>query len=62
MKTTILGAGLTGLCIRFFKSQKGTDAEVLEKSSECGGLCRSIERDGVTFDYACMRHARDFVQ
>lgn len=51
MKTTILGAGLTGLCIRYFLSQKGMGAEVLEKNSECGGLCRSLERDGFTFDY-----------
>jgi len=50
-KMAILGAGLTGLCIRYFLSQKGVDVETLEKNSECGGLCRSMERDGFTFDY-----------
>jgi protoporphyrinogen oxidase len=48
MKTAILGGGLTGLTLA--ANLKNQDVEVLEKDSECGGLCRSIQRDGFTFD------------
>ncbi len=49
MKTGILGGGLTGLTLA--ANLKNHDVEVLEKDSECGGLCRSIQQDGFTFDY-----------
>jgi len=48
MKIGILGGGLTGLTIAL---QLKKEFEVLEKNSECGGLCRSLKEDGFTFDY-----------
>lgn len=48
MKIGILGGGLTGLTIASFLT---ADFEILERDEECGGLCRSIEEDGFTFDY-----------
>jgi protoporphyrinogen oxidase len=48
MKIGILGGGLTGLTIA---SQLKDEFEVLEKNSECGGLCRSLKEKGFTFDY-----------
>lgn len=48
MKIGILGGGLTGLTIA---SQLKGEFEVLEKNSECGGLCRSLKEEGFTFDY-----------
>ncbi len=48
MKIGILGGGLTGLTIA---SQLKEEFEVLEKNSECGGLCRSLREKGFTFDY-----------
>ncbi len=43
----ILGGGVAGLSLAYFI---GEQAEVLEKSSRAGGLCRSFEKDGFTFD------------
>lgn len=48
MKVGILGGGLTGLTLALLLR---ADFEVLEKSEECGGLCRSLQEDGFTFDY-----------
>ena len=48
MKVGILGGGLTGLTIALCL---GTEFEVLEKEEECGGLCRSLQEGGFTFDY-----------
>jgi protoporphyrinogen oxidase len=48
VKVGILGGGLSGLTVASFLE---ADLEVLEKSSECGGLCRSLVEDGFTFDY-----------
>jgi len=48
MKIGILGGGLTGLTIA---SQLKNEFEILEKNSDCGGLCRSLKEDGFTFDY-----------
>jgi protoporphyrinogen oxidase len=48
MRIGILGGGLTGLTIA---SGLSTEFEVLEKDEECGGLCRSLQEDGFTFDY-----------
>ena len=47
MKIGILGGGLTGLTIASALKQ---DYEVLERDSECGGLCRSLKKEGYTFD------------
>jgi protoporphyrinogen oxidase len=43
----ILGGGLAGLSLSYFL---GPDSEVLEKEDQCGGLCRSFQKDGFTFD------------
>jgi len=47
MTIGILGAGLTGLTL----GNLIQDCEILEKNSECGGLCRSLEEEGFTFDW-----------
>jgi protoporphyrinogen oxidase len=43
----ILGGGIAGLSLSYFI---GEDSEILEKEAECGGLCRSYQKDGFTFD------------
>ncbi|MCX6357410.1 MAG: FAD-dependent oxidoreductase [Candidatus Aureabacteria bacterium] len=48
MKIGILGGGLTGLSLAYFL---GEDAEVLEKDDVCGGLCRTVVKDGYSYDY-----------
>lgn len=48
----IIGAGLTGLSTAYHLEQLGiTDYTLFEKEKHPGGLCRSIEKDGFTFDY-----------
>jgi len=51
MTTVILGGGLTGLTLGQLLLDKGIDVEILEKETECGGLMRSLQEDGFTFDY-----------
>ena len=51
-KILILGAGLAGLSLAYFLKGKNIESVVFEKSDVCGGLCKSIEKDGYTFDYA----------
>lgn len=43
----ILGGGIAGLSLSYFL---GPDSEVLEKEGKCGGLCRSFQIDGFTYD------------
>ncbi|MBS1954336.1 MAG: FAD-dependent oxidoreductase [Cyanobacteria bacterium SZAS-4] len=43
----IIGGGIAGLSLAHFI---GEDCEILEKSTQCGGLCRSFEKDGLTYD------------
>jgi protoporphyrinogen oxidase len=45
----IIGAGMTGLSAAYHL--KDREYVVFEKEEEAGGLCRSIEKDGFTFDY-----------
>jgi protoporphyrinogen oxidase len=49
MKIGILGGGLTGLTIAANLDSR-FEVRVLEKEPDCGGLCKSIEQDGFTFD------------
>jgi hypothetical protein len=51
INTGILGDGLTGLAVGYFLKQHGESFEILEKERECGGLMRSLQHDGFTFDY-----------
>ncbi len=44
----IIGAGLAGLSTAFHL--KGLPYRVFEKEKEAGGLCRSYQKDGFTFD------------
>ena len=48
-RTVVIGAGPTGLSAAY---HLGEDSILLEKDARVGGLCRSIEVDGFTFDYA----------
>ncbi len=51
-KIVIIGAGLTGLSTAYHFEKKGfSDFSIFEKESEIGGLCRSVQQDGFTFDY-----------
>jgi protoporphyrinogen oxidase len=47
----ILGGGLTGLVAAERLAAAGHDIPVFEREPEAGGACRSIERDGFTFDH-----------
>ena len=47
MKIGILGGGLTGVRLGYFLN---SDIEILEKNTETGGLCRSLQDEGFTFD------------
>jgi UDP-galactopyranose mutase len=48
-ETAIIGAGPTGLSAAY---HLGPNTILLEKGNTVGGWCRSIEKDGFTFDYA----------
>jgi protoporphyrinogen oxidase len=52
MEIAILGGGLTGLTLGYLLNQKRVNVEILEKESECGGLMRTLQEDGFTFDYS----------
>jgi UDP-galactopyranose mutase len=47
--TIVAGAGPTGLSAAY---HVGEDCILLERNSKVGGWCRSIEKEGFTFDYA----------
>ncbi len=47
----IIGAGLTGLVAAEQLNRAGCSATVFEAEAQCGGACRSIEKDLFTFDY-----------
>jgi protoporphyrinogen oxidase len=50
MSTVIIGGGLTGLVAAEQLQRAGQTPLVLEREDEPGGCCRSLERDGYTFD------------
>jgi protoporphyrinogen oxidase len=51
-KIVIIGAGPTGLSAAYHLEKKGFyDYKLFEKESTAGGLCRSVEQDGFTFDF-----------
>jgi protoporphyrinogen oxidase len=50
MKIAILGGGLTGIAAGYLLNKKGLEFEVLEKEKECGGLMRTMQENGFTFD------------
>jgi len=51
-RIVILGAGLTGLSAAYHLEKKGfTDYALFEKETTVGGLCRSVQQDGFTFDF-----------
>ncbi len=51
MKPVIIGGGLTGLVAAERLAAAGITAPVLEREPEPGGVCRSIEAGGFTFDH-----------
>jgi protoporphyrinogen oxidase len=50
VKTAILGGGLTGVTLARLLAQKGVEVTVLEREPDYGGLCRSMNDSGFTFD------------
>lgn len=48
IKYLIIGAGISGLSF----AQKKDDYLIIEKENEVGGLCRTIHRNGYTWDYS----------
>ncbi len=51
MTTLVVGGGLTGLVAAEQLAAAGVNAPVLERESEPGGACRSIEVDDYIFDH-----------
>lgn len=60
-KIVIIGAGLTGISAAYHLEKKDFhNFTIFEKESEIGGLCRSVQQDGFTFDYTGhLLHAND---
>ena len=54
----ILGAGLAGLSTAYHLQQAGIASRIYEREDVAGGLCRSFQRDGFTFD--CTGHLIHF--
>jgi len=50
MRIAILGGGLTGLTLGYLLKQKGAQFEIIEKEESCGGLMRTLQEQGFTFD------------
>jgi protoporphyrinogen oxidase len=60
-RVLIIGSGLTGLSTAYHLEKQGCfDYLLVERETTVGGLCRSIEQDGYTFDYTGhLLHASD---
>lgn len=52
MKICILGAGISGVTLARLLTADGHQVTVLEKAERAGGLCRSRQTDGFTWDEA----------
>ena len=52
MKIVILGGGLAAVSLAYFLQEEEQIKEItiLEKEDAIGGLCRSIRKDGYTYD------------
>jgi protoporphyrinogen oxidase len=50
LTTAILGGGLSGLTLARLLNEQGEDVVVLEAEQKYGGLCRSHQEQGFTFD------------
>lgn len=51
-KIVILGAGLTGLSLAYHLEKQGFfDYQIFEKDSRPGGLLKTVQQDGFTFDH-----------
>jgi phytoene desaturase len=50
MKTSIIGAGFSGLAAAAILGKNGVDVEVFEKNDRIGGRARQLIMDGFTFD------------
>jgi protoporphyrinogen oxidase len=50
VKWAILGGGLTGVTVGRLLRERGEEVVILEKEERCGGLCRSLQVNGFTFD------------
>lgn len=52
MNVTILGAGLSGLSLAYFLQEREDieHIDIIEKDDDIAGLCRSIKKDGYTYD------------
>lgn len=51
VETLIIGGGITGLSVAAFLGKR-SDYLVLEREPEIGGYCRTVKRDGFTWDYS----------
>lgn len=49
--TLIIGAGMSGLATAAALG-KGSDVVILERDSEIGGYCKTVKKDGFTWDYS----------
>jgi phytoene dehydrogenase-like protein len=49
-RIVIVGAGLSGLTAGAYLIRSGHEVEILEKTSRCGGLVSSFQKEGFTFD------------
>ena len=59
-ETLILGAGLSGLSTAYFLRQNNIAPRIFDKNTKIGGLCRSVHKQGFTFDSSGhLLHFRD---
>jgi len=50
-RVLVLGGGLAGLTAAWYLQKKGLSCHIFEKENEAGGLCRSKNLNGFTFDH-----------